>query len=206
MISIGSHAEHPIQKPTGGGTLTYHCALTTHFAVHYVPTEPLGAACWPLLPVRRWGAPLRGFPPVPCDFSCFPVQSFPAWFAVSFRMACHNFILGAICKPCLFIFAKLIVLYQKPVNHSVDRLGGNGKKSALPFQQLLQSSSVPPFSDRKADCDQEHGIVVGQNIGNVYGRVLCRVKIQEQDQQIRNPKQHRPGQHQKAPELTHAKG
>lgn len=59
-----------------------------------------------------------------------------------------------------------------------------GKKAALPFQQLLQRSSVPPFSDRKANCDQEHGIVVGQNIGNVYGRVLCRVKIQEQDQQI----------------------
>ena len=30
-----------------------------------------------------------------------------------FRMVCRNFILPEICKPCLFIFAKLIVPYRK---------------------------------------------------------------------------------------------
>ena len=62
-----------------------------------------------------------------------------------------------------------------------------GKEAALPLQQLLQNDRVSPFSEREADCDQKHGIVVGQKIGDVHGRVLCMVKIQKQDQQIGNP-------------------
>ena len=47
------------------------------------------------------------------------VQSSQAWFAVSFRMVCRNFILPEFCKPCLFLFssqfAKLIVHYLQTV-------------------------------------------------------------------------------------------
>ena len=50
--------------------------------------------------------------------------------------------------------------------------GPSGKETAL------------PFSERQADRDQKHGIVVGQKIGHVHGRVPRRVKIQKQDQQI----------------------
>ena len=50
--------------------------------------------------------------------------------------------------------------------------GSGGKEAVLPFQQLLQSYRVSPFSDREADCDQKHSIVVGQKIGDVHGRVL----------------------------------
>ena len=50
--------------------------------------------------------------------------------------------------------------------------GAKGKKAALPFRQLLQNYRVSPFSDREADCDQKHSVVIGQKIGDVHSRVL----------------------------------
>ena len=50
------------------------------------------------------------------------VQSFQAWFAVSFRMVCRNFILPEICKPCLFfvfLFAKNIIPDRSVIKESM---------------------------------------------------------------------------------------
>ena len=50
--------------------------------------------------------------------------------------------------------------------------GSKDNEAAPPFQQLLRGYKVSPFSEREADCDQKHSIVVGQKIGDVHGRGL----------------------------------